>query len=303
MEQTDFYKRFLSLGWHDNIIGKSVFNFLMAARNEVAQDCIMMDLGAGQCRYKFFFEHCNYFGVDFGGGDKNWDYSKLDFLGDITNLSFVKDESVDFCLNTVTLEHICEPSAFFGEVNRILKPGGKIYAQVPLVAEQHQEPYDFFRYTSYGLRHLVEKHGMSVISCDPICGRLLTLASCYRQSLREMRFPANEQCIKIIMNLLRFVECELMPLSEQLDAISVGENKLPFGWLLVAQKPGEKTKPVHYADKKEAALSLIRCPECRGSLNQLEESYLCKACNIEFPHSGGPVDFLSFSTAKERSAA
>lgn len=44
----------------------------------------------------------------------------------------------------------------------VLKPGGKILITGPLFYEEHEQPYDFYRYTQYGFRHLIERTGMSV---------------------------------------------------------------------------------------------------------------------------------------------
>jgi SAM-dependent methyltransferase len=37
------------------------------------------------------------------------------------------------------------------EIYRVLKPGGKLLITVPFVWEEHEAPYDFRRFTSYGL--------------------------------------------------------------------------------------------------------------------------------------------------------
>ena len=125
MDRGECYKRFGQLGWGDDSQSLSVFNFLMHAREQVPPGSVLLDLGAGECRYQFFFEHCHYLSVDFAKGDSQWDYSKLNLVGNITDLAFISDASVDFCLNTTTLEHLSEPSIFFAGVHRILRPGGK----------------------------------------------------------------------------------------------------------------------------------------------------------------------------------
>ncbi len=49
------------------------------------------------------------------------------------------------------------------ELNRVLKNGGLMLLTVPFCWNEHEAPYDFGRYTSYGLKHVLEKHGFRVV--------------------------------------------------------------------------------------------------------------------------------------------
>lgn len=238
MERKELFKRFKKLGWGNDAQSINIFNFIMDAKEQIPQDSILLDLGAGKCRYKFFFEHCRYLAVDFGKGDSQWDYTKLDFIADICNLSCIKDESVDFCLNTVTLEHLNEPFLFFAEVKRILKPGGRFFLYAPFVSDEHQIPYDFFRYTSYGLKYLCQKSGLSIVSIKPSNSTLYTGISLATSAI------INTKSQSIFINL--FLKClkgifkfMLIPLFNSLDAYSKS-NTFPFCWLLVAEKEGQR---------------------------------------------------------------
>ena len=44
-----------------------------------------------------------------------------------------------------------------------MKPGGKLLLTVPFVWDEHEQPYDFARYTSFGLRALLEKQALKVV--------------------------------------------------------------------------------------------------------------------------------------------
>jgi SAM-dependent methyltransferase len=76
----------------------------------------------------------------------------------------------DVVVCTEVLEHVPNPHQVVAELSRLLKAGGALYVSVPFSAREHQIPYDFFRYTQYGLRHLFEQAGLDVEFIRPIRG-------------------------------------------------------------------------------------------------------------------------------------
>src|SRR5262245_49903045 len=65
---------------------------------------LVLDAGAGECRFKPQFKHAAYVGVDFAQGDPTWNYSKLDVVARLEELPF-SDGSFDRVLSIVVLEH------------------------------------------------------------------------------------------------------------------------------------------------------------------------------------------------------
>ncbi|CAM2818009.1 class I SAM-dependent methyltransferase [Rariglobus hedericola] len=51
--------------------------------------------------------------------------------GDVCDLSRFADASVDLVVSFETVEHLREPEHFLGEINRVLKPGGRFVCSVP----------------------------------------------------------------------------------------------------------------------------------------------------------------------------
>lgn len=130
---------------------------------------LVIDAGAGEVRHARYFSHARYFGIDLAIGDASWNYSQLAALADLQHLP-VRHASVDAVLNIVTLEHVPDPAAVIQELARILKPGGKLLLVAPLEWEEHQIPHDYFRYTRYGLRHLIESSGLHLTRLEPVGG-------------------------------------------------------------------------------------------------------------------------------------
>jgi SAM-dependent methyltransferase len=121
----------------------------------------VLDAGAGEGQYKDRFGKQRYCGVDLGVGDAGWDYSGLDAVADLTALPF-RDGAFRAALHIVTIEHLREPGSALREIARTLAPGGTILIAAPHEWEVHQAPHDFFRFTRYGLAHLLEKAGLEV---------------------------------------------------------------------------------------------------------------------------------------------
>jgi hypothetical protein len=109
-------RSFNALGWGYDEQSDSIYNFLAEAARQVPASANIIDLGAGQCRYKPFFDHCHYVSIDNQCGDPNWNYSKLDIVGDIVHLKEIADESFDYALCTTVLEHIDDPVTFFNNI-------------------------------------------------------------------------------------------------------------------------------------------------------------------------------------------
>lgn len=144
----------------------------------------VFDAGAGEGGYREHFHAQRYCGLDLGVGDRAWDYSKLDVLGDLTSLPF-RDGTFDATLNVVTLEHVREPARVIEELARVLTPGGRILIVAPHEWEEHQQPHDYFRYTRYGLRYLLERAGFREIQVEPVGGFFRLLS---RRLLNALQF-------------------------------------------------------------------------------------------------------------------
>lgn len=55
------------------------------------------------------------------------------------------------------LEHVLDPAALVGEIHRVLKPTGLVYADTPFMQQVHEQAYDFTRFTLSGHRWLFRR--------------------------------------------------------------------------------------------------------------------------------------------------
>jgi SAM-dependent methyltransferase len=92
-----------------------------------------------------------------------WPHSeKVTYIGDIQDMSMIASASYDSAICFEVLEHVSTPSLAINEIYRILRPGGILIISVPHLSRLHDEPYDYFRFTKYGLRCLLENEGFEV---------------------------------------------------------------------------------------------------------------------------------------------
>ena len=75
-----------------------------------------------------------------------------------------KAGSVDTVLALEVLEHVPDPYLFLWECYRVLSPQGVMIATVPLINALHEEPFDFFRFTRYAIKQLLENIGFKDIN-------------------------------------------------------------------------------------------------------------------------------------------
>ena len=76
-----------------------------------------------------------------------------------------------------------------GELNRVLTPGGTLWLTAPLFYAEHERPYDYYRYTRYGLEHLLDRAGFTVREVEWMEGYLGTLS--YQARVMSRALPAS----------------------------------------------------------------------------------------------------------------
>ncbi len=122
----------------------------------------LLDIGCGTKPYE---DMCNnvdeYIGIEIDDeGRKN--HSHADVLYDGKVMPF-EDKSFDSALSSEVLEHVFAPDVLLKEVNRVMKMDGLFLMTTPFFWEEHGQPYDYARYTSFGLEHILKKNGFEVV--------------------------------------------------------------------------------------------------------------------------------------------
>jgi SAM-dependent methyltransferase len=80
----------------------------------------------------------------------------------------VQDASLDGLITQGVLEHVPDLAATLAEIDRVLRPGGLVYHEIPFIQGFHGSPSDFRRFTLTGIRELAP--GYDVLDTGVICG-------------------------------------------------------------------------------------------------------------------------------------
>lgn len=141
--------------------------------SNIPEGALVLDAAAGAQPYRDLFAHTRYESADFEQVDK--DYARSTYVCDLTSIP-VEDGRFDYILFNQALEHMPEPHDVLVELNRVLKPGGLMLCTAPFFYEEHEQPYDFFRYTRFAHEHMFPKAGFAVERIDWLEGYVGTVA-------------------------------------------------------------------------------------------------------------------------------
>ena len=164
-------KRLNSIHVKKNAAGYIVLHYLIRdlkiAISQFASGKIL-DVGCGNKPYESLFNTTaeNYIGCDIVQSSEH----KVDILCKATDID-AEDNFFDTAFSTQVMEHVDNSDLMMSECNRILKPGGIFILSVPFCWELHEEPYDFFRFTKYGLKELCERNNFEVVELIPNGGK------------------------------------------------------------------------------------------------------------------------------------
>lgn len=193
----------------------------------------ILDVGCGNKPYESLFNTTreNYIGCDVVQSSEN----KVDVICKATEIH-AETSSFDTVFSTQVMEHVDNSDKMMSECNRVLKPGGHLILSVPLCWELHEEPYDFFRFTKYGLKELCDRNNFEVIDIIPNGGKWAAIIqmniNMIYSTFKKKHFLV--KCLKGLFINLRFTAL-VNRIAIRLDK-KFYDPVLTLNYLLVAKK-------------------------------------------------------------------
>ena len=120
-----------------------------------------LDVGCGSKPYEKLYASSEYIGLEYDTPEYRA-YKTAEYFYDGETFPFADGEFDSLVANEV-FEHVFNPDRFLSEAQRVLKQDGTMLLTMPFVWDEHEQPYDFARYSSFGIRSLLERHGFEVI--------------------------------------------------------------------------------------------------------------------------------------------
>lgn len=227
------------VNWHE--IHSQIIDYCNALPgNEVH----LLDAGAGEGRYEEILKDVvglKYVGVDSGVASDDWNFSKV-IDGDITSMDFLENESIDVIILIQVLSHVPDLESVITELQRVLKPNGRIFISTQNMQSLTHVPYDFRRLTCYGIANLIKSKKLTMIRVTPLLyGDLVSSSKQLLYALKNSLYIKSSRNV-LKRTIMRFlVKC--YPLLE-FTLRKLENNKSmplnPIGYFIILEKNDDK---------------------------------------------------------------
>ena len=182
----------------------------------------LLDLGCGSKPYEHLFSVDEYIGVDIEISGHDHRLSKIDKYYDGKVIPF-RDGYFDIVFSSEVFEHVFNLKDILNEINRVLKPGGILAFTCPFAWEEHEQPYDYARYTSFALISLMKEHSFEIVTIKKSTNHFETLMQLFTSYISLHILPKNKW-LKIIfgiftvapLNIIGVLLGKILPDSENL---------------------------------------------------------------------------------------
>ena len=173
----------------------------------------MLDIGCGTQPYRQLLTSgpsrvSKYIGLDLDGENYGGENAPTPDLRWDGNLIPLENDSVDTAFSTEVLEHCPNPQGVLTEIHRVLKPGGGLFLTVPFLWPLHDTPHDFYRYTPFGLKHLLERADFRESSIEALGGWDASLGQML--GLWVSRRPISSKQARRIRSVFAFLSLPLL---------------------------------------------------------------------------------------------
>ncbi len=215
------------------IIRRALFKKIAAIAPQMTGTVI--DLGCGSKPYETLFVNAAaYIGVDIQQSGHDHVDSEVDIFYDGKTLPF-EDATIDNVVSFETFEHIFNIQDIASEVFRVLAGNGTLLISVPFAWDEHETPYDYARYTTFGIVDVIRKAGFQIVAVE----RTNNFVAAVSQLAILYFYYITRSRIKLLNQLVQVVAIFPMTIfSLAMAAILPKRDSFYSGIVLAARKPG-----------------------------------------------------------------
>lgn len=162
----------------------------------------LLDVGCGRKPYKRILKNVSeYIGMDIENPGHDHSEEDIDVYYDGNTFPF-PDHTFDSVLTNQVFEHVFNPTEFISEINRVLKPNGYLLLTVPFIWDEHEQPFDYGRYSSFGIKHILEKNHFVVVECSKSCQGIKAIFQLINLNIYKKFFSKNRWMNLVLTFLL-----------------------------------------------------------------------------------------------------
>jgi SAM-dependent methyltransferase len=162
---------------------------------------------------------------------------QVDIAGDALQLPLAP-ASVDTVICTGVLEHLPDPSAAVLEIVRVLKPGGRVYAETPFMQTYHASPGDYHRWTFQGLAWIF--HDFEILEIRVASGPASALAWQLQQTAAMLFSFRSDFIYRVGLRIFGWLAVPVAWLDIFLEQHPSSRNAAS-GFALIARKPEKES--------------------------------------------------------------
>ncbi len=190
---------------------------------------LTLDVGAGgHDRYSHLFASKRNIRLDINVR------TKPDIVADAHALPF-KQETFDSVVSTQVLGDVREPYVAVREFCRVQKKDGVILMTESQTNELTDEPFDYWRFTGFGLEQLCRSCDLNIIAIKQRGGFFTTLAQQLIRYCIDRLHLYHHRVVGRLMNWPLMMIAKFLMLLDCLDT-SQANRKHTIGWCVVARK-------------------------------------------------------------------
>lgn len=192
----------------------------------------LLDVGCGRKPYEELFNVEEYVGIDIEASGHDHSKSKIDKYYDGNTIPY-SDCEFDHVFSSEVFEHVFDINEMLIEINRVLKSGGYLGFTCPFVWDEHEQPYDFARYTSFAVEHLIKRHGFELVESGKSTGYFETVMQMLSAYVYQHVLPKNTY-LKLI--LVPFIVAPINIIGIVLGSVLPKSSNYYHNNIVVAQK-------------------------------------------------------------------
>ena len=162
----------------------------------------VLDYWCGESPYKSLFKYKNYVWLDIWESWHDNTKNKDIIFFDWNKIPFDKGYFDSF-ISTEVFEHVFNLDTVLKEINRVLKLWWYWVITNPFFIQEHEKPYDFWRYTSYGMKFVLEKYGFKIIKLEKSWSYWKVMCQCIRNYL-WLLFSSKIRIINMLLKIVLF---------------------------------------------------------------------------------------------------